>query len=728
MSHPGNQSGILVHAGAVAVAVLGLYSSSLFSYLLFHSLVEISTIAIALSLFFFTVNSRRFLTSGCLKILGIGYGLIAVIDLQHSLAYKGMGVFPGDDANLPTQLWIAARSLQALLLCAAPFFARRNASEKITFAVCLAAVAGTTSLVYTGAFPDCFIEGRGLTRFKIASEYIISTGLVVSLLLFVGNRTAFSRRVFSLIVGSILCTICSELAFTSYLSVYGPANMMGHFAKLASFYLIYQAILVTGFKEPFALIFREQKLTEEGLTRERKFNSCLLESMADGVVACDADGMLSLFNHTAREWHGLNPMRLPQDEWASHYDLFRADGITPLPTEEIPLAMAFRGDEVKEVGMAIVAKGQPPRFVMANGSIIIDEEGQKLGAVVVMRDVTAFRRLEHELRQANEDLEQRVTKRTAELEKTARNLNEAQRIAHIGSWELDIRTNRLTWSDEIFCIFEIDPQQFGATYEAFLNAVHPDDREAVNLAYSNSLKNRTAYAIDHRLLVGDGKIKYVHEQCETFYENDTPVRSLGTIQDISERKEAEQALILREQEYHNLVDTIPDLIVRYDTHLRRTYVNPAWENASGLLWDEVIDVNAAAIPKVPKPTVLEYKQKLQRVLESGTSETCSFSWTNAHGDELYLEYVMVPEHDRFGAIIGALAIGRDLSERRQAEVEIRRLNEVLEQRVRERTAELEAKNAELEKMNQLFVGRELKMMELKKRIRILEQKLNGKNS
>jgi PAS domain S-box-containing protein len=672
-----NQSGILLHTGVAAAFVVGLYASSLHSYLLFHGLVEVTTIAMAFSLFILTWNARRFLTSGCLKILGIGYGLIAAVDLLHAMAYKGMGVFPEFDANLPTQLWIAARSLQAVLLCVAPLLARRNADEKIIFVICLAAVAVATSLVYAGIFPDCYIEGKGLTPFKIVSEYVICAILGVALLLFSNTRTFFSTRVFSLIAVSILCTIGSELAFTSYLSVYGPSNMVGHFAKLAAFYLIYRAVVVTGFKEPFELIFRDLKQTENVLTREREFSRCLLESMADGVVACDTDGILALFNRTARQWHGLDPMRLHQKEWAGHYDLFRADGVTPLPTEEIPLAMAFKGEEVRDVGMAIVAKGQAPRFILANGSVIMDADGQKLGAVVVMRDITAFRCLEQELRQANEVLERRVAERTATLEKAARNLQEAQRLAQIGSWELDLTTNKLTWSDEIYRMFEIDPQRFGATYEAFLHVIHPEDRDAVHFAYTNSLETRTAYAIDHRLLFADGRIKYVHEQCETFYENDKPVRSIGTVQDITARKLAEQALSLREQEYHTLLDNIPDLIVRYDTELRRKYVNPTWERVSGLSRDEVVNMLAPALPRVPQPVVVEYEQKLRHVLQSGTTETCGFFWKNSIGTELYLEFVIVPEHDRNGAIYGALAIGRDLSERRRAEEEMRCLNREL---------------------------------------------------
>jgi len=121
------------------------------------------------------------------------------------------------------------------------------------------------------------------------------------------------------------------------------------------------------------------------------------------------------------------------------------------------------------------------------------------------------------------------------LKESEARLREAQRIASIGNWELDLMTNSLSWSDEIFRIFEIDTEHFGASYETFLAAVHPDDRDVVNDAYKGSLENRKPYNLTHRLLLQDGRIKYVQERCETYYSPEgKPLRSVGTVQDITE--------------------------------------------------------------------------------------------------------------------------------------------------------------------------------------------------
>lgn len=120
---------------------------------------------------------------------------------------------------------------------------------------------------------------------------------------------------------------------------------------------------------------------------------------------------------------------------------------------------------------------------------------------------------------------------------------EAQQMSKIGSWELDLITNDLKWSDEIFRIFEIDQTKFKATYDAFLNAIHPDDRDMVNAAYSESLANKTPYSIDHRLRMPDNRIKYVQERCQTFYDDEgKPILSTGTVQDITEHTELEETI------------------------------------------------------------------------------------------------------------------------------------------------------------------------------------------
>jgi len=131
----------------------------------------------------------------------------------------------------------------------------------------------------------------------------------------------------------------------------------------------------------------------------------------------------------------------------------------------------------------------------------------------------------------------------AKREKAQHSLREAQQIARVGNWEHDLVKGDLHWSDAIYRIFEIDPGRFGASYRVFLKTVHPDDRELVNRTYAESVAYRTSYSIVYRLRMSDGRIKHVQERGQTFYAQDgRPLRSVGTVQDITALHEAEEAL------------------------------------------------------------------------------------------------------------------------------------------------------------------------------------------
>ena len=140
-----------------------------------------------------------------------------------------------------------------------------------------------------------------------------------------------------------------------------------------------------------------KKKTDHELQRQREFQQALLESLQSGIVACDADGILTLFNQAAREFHGLPEQPLPPDEWADHFDLYQSDGITPLLTQDIPLFRAFAGETVRDAEMVIAPKDCPRRTLSVSGQPIYSSEGRKLGAVVAMHDITARRQIEREL-------------------------------------------------------------------------------------------------------------------------------------------------------------------------------------------------------------------------------------------------------------------------------------------------------------------------------------------
>ncbi len=246
------------------LALLGIYLTSFHNYLLFHSLAEGFAIIIAGGIFMIAWNARKLLPNHYLLMVGIAYLNVGAIDFVHMMSYKGMGVFENEGANIPTQLWIAARYLEALSLLSAPFFFKRRTSPRGAFvAYALVTALFLASIFYWKIFPDCFIEGSGLTPFKIFSEYLICLILVAAGVILMRKAKDLHRNILILILASIAVTIVQELSFTLYIDLYGLSNMIGHFLKVVSFYLLYKAIIHTGLIAPWDLLFTELKHSEQ---------------------------------------------------------------------------------------------------------------------------------------------------------------------------------------------------------------------------------------------------------------------------------------------------------------------------------------------------------------------------------------------------------------------------------------------------------------------------------
>lgn len=195
---------------------------------------------------------------------------IGSLDMVHTLAYTGMGVFQGYGTNLPTQLWISARYMEGVSLLVAPFFLKRRLNINFTILIYISVFSFLIlSTFYWGVFPTCFNEQTGLTIFKEISEFLIIGILLVSLILLLRQRNKFDSKVLNFVSWSIGLTMASELMFTMYTGPYEAANMFGHFFKLISFYLIYKALIEIGLRHPYNLLFRDLKQSELELQKAR---------------------------------------------------------------------------------------------------------------------------------------------------------------------------------------------------------------------------------------------------------------------------------------------------------------------------------------------------------------------------------------------------------------------------------------------------------------------------
>ncbi len=325
----------------LSLAVLGgLFIASRYHYLLFHSLAEGFSIVIACAMFLIAWNAREMLENDYLLFVGIAYLFVGGVDFLHTLAYQGMGVFPGHGANPATQLWMGARFIQSVSLLIAPLFLHRRLKTCATLiAYAVVTVFFLLAVFHWNIFPDCFVEPEGLTPFKKNSEYVISVlFLMAGGLLFFKGR-ALDKDVFQLLTASILVSIVAELSFTLYADVYGLSNLIGHILKIVSFYLIYRAVIVTGFTKPHAVLFRD-------LQKNEAFLNKVVMSSLSGLYIYDIQANMNSFinpqytkltGYTLDDIHAMGAKMFfelfhPQDRAniAEHFDRMKqaADGET----------------------------------------------------------------------------------------------------------------------------------------------------------------------------------------------------------------------------------------------------------------------------------------------------------------------------------------------------------------------------------------------------------------
>ncbi len=281
----------------------------------------------------------------------------------------------------------------------------------------------------------------------------------------------------------------------------------------------------------------------------------------------------------------------------------------------------------------------------------------------------------------------------AALRDSEARLRDAQRVAHIGSWELDLVSHRLWWSDEIYRIFEMESNQFAPSYSAFLDAVHPEDRDRLNQSYQDSVANRRPYDLVHRLQLPDGRIKYVHERCETHYAADgTPLRSFGTTQDVSERVLAEDQL----RKLSQAVEQSPNSIVITDLEGHIEYVNQAFVSNTGYSRSEVLGKNARTLQSDPEGQAAAIWEHLAR----GVAWRGELQNLRKNG-EIYFEMAnIVPIRQPDGRITHYLAVKEDISEKKRIGLELDRYRHHLEERIEERTHQLVEAKLEAEAANQ----------------------------
>ena len=259
----------------------------------------------------------------------------------------------------------------------------------------------------------------------------------------------------------------------------------------------------------------------------------------------------------------------------------------------------------------------------------------------------------------NELIEREVDLRTAEVQRSRKSLEETEKIAHLGGWEWNIVTDQLIWSDEVYRIFGYKPKAFKPSYERFLKAAHPDDREQLQTAVNTALTDKE-YSIIHRIILPDGTIRAVYEQgrveCD---DSGKAVRMVGTIQDITEQRRVERRLhrlaMALAETAESVVITNRDGVIRY--------VNRAFERISGYTADEVLGKRPSIVKSGQHPD--EYYELMWNKITHGEAWFGTFTNRDKEGNLYEVEQTISPIHDMQDDISGYVAVQRDVTGERE---------------------------------------------------------------
>lgn len=282
-------------------------------------------------------------------------------------------------------------------------------------------------------------------------------------------------------------------------------------------------------------------------SEQRSFLAAVLESVENGIVACDPAGKLTFFNDAARAIHGMEELPLPFDQWAEHYNLYRTDGTTRLPVDEIPLVRALRGERVNGARVVVLTPAGERRDVHVSGRALVGGAGQILGAVISMNDVSSLRAASAARDETTREHGKRMAAELSEdgMRKTQAQLHLAAESARLGIWTWDIRRDAGTWENaRMYEIFNIAPgAPIVSATRLMTEYLHPDDAPAFRQATEQALRASDRFHFSGRYRrLPERELRWLELSGIVQLSDAGDRLIIGTAADITERKQTEEVL------------------------------------------------------------------------------------------------------------------------------------------------------------------------------------------
>lgn len=402
--------------------------------------------------------------------------------------------------------------------------------------------------------------------------------------------------------------------------------------------------------EDFANTHQEEMINT--LLTERNCLFALLNASDIGIWQCNIQTGAMVFNE---KWANILGYSLREISPQSIQSWRRLCHPEDLKYSNIALAKHLRGEaKFYECELRMRHKDGHWIWVYEKGKVVAwDTAGQPLLIFGSHQDITAKK--QNELALAHADFIQ----------------SQAQKIAHFGSWHWNIKTGDLYWSDEVYRIFGLKPQEFPATYEAFLNTVHPDDRQMVISAVNSAVYDRVFYEINHRILYPNGHQRIVKEVGKVFYdENGQPDSMIGVVHDITESVKLQQSLIHEKELAQKYLEVAAVIMLVIDANQKVALINKKGCEVLGLESHEIIGKNwfDHFLPPQDRDTL---KEMFNRFItkEAQLPEYHINSVLTKDGTERLIAWHNTYIEGSDGQVISVLSSGEDITEKKQQEVQ-----------------------------------------------------------
>ncbi|AKB77481.1 sensory transduction histidine kinase [Methanosarcina horonobensis HB-1 = JCM 15518] len=405
----------------------------------------------------------------------------------------------------------------------------------------------------------------------------------------------------------------------------------------------------------------EEKLRES----EEKYRN-IVEIANEGIWILDTKARTTYVNEKMAEMLGYS-----QDEMVGRSPCNFVD-------EEFEFILKLNLEKRKQginqvYELKLTCKDSSLLWALISTKAIFNKDGKFAGSLSVLTDITERKEAEEALKKARDSLEEKIKERTIQLEKAYESLKEseqsfaeAQKMAHVGNWDWDVANDKAYWSEEMYRIFGRNPEESAPAYNEYLNYTHPDDRDYVDNALKESLSRGKPCNIDYRIVLANGEIHTIHMQSRIIFdEENVPVRMRGIVQDITERKKAEEKI----QILVNAVESSNDAILTESLEGIVTSWNKGAEQVYGYSAEEILGKNISIVePDNLKGEIKRFSEKIKQGKKIQSYETLRLK---KDGTIINVSVTLSPIFDASGELMAISAIARDITEQERAEETLR---------------------------------------------------------